>query len=137
MKKLLLSGLTLFMCIYSSGQIQQATVPVATKYPELEKMTPGMTEIWEPEVKIIQPGVANSDAPSDAIVLFNGTDMNPEWTDVQGNPSKWIVKDGALISVKGAGFIKSRWYTLDYNTISFRIWLLPGMVRTWQGNKIH
>jgi len=108
MKKLLLSGLTLFMCIYSSGQIQQATVPVATKYPELEKMTPGMTEIWEPEVKIIQPGAANSDAPSDAIVLFNGTDMNPEWTDVQGNPSKWIVKDGALISVKGAGFIKSK-----------------------------
>jgi hypothetical protein len=71
-------------------------------------MTPGMTEIWEPEVKIIQPGVTNSDAPSDAIVLFNGTDVNAEWTDLQGNPSKWIVKDGALISVKGAGNIKSK-----------------------------
>jgi hypothetical protein len=108
MKKILLSGLMLFMFIYSSGQVQQATVPVATKYPLPERMTPGMTEIWEPEVKIIQPGEVNSDAPSDAIVLFNGTDVNLEWTDAQGNPSKWIIKDGSLISVRGAGYIKSR-----------------------------
>ncbi len=31
-----------------------------------------------------------------------------EWTDNDGNPSKWIVKDGALVSVKGAGVIKSK-----------------------------
>ena len=108
MKKLVLLGIILFMCKYSSGQIQQATIPVAKKYPEPAMMTPEMTEIWEPEVKIIQPGAANSDAPSDAIVLFNGTDVNSEWTDEKGNPTMWIVKDGALISVKGAGFIKSR-----------------------------
>lgn len=108
MKKILLSGLMLFMFMYSYGQVPQATVPAATKYPVPERMTPGMTEIWEPEVKIIQPGEVNSDAPSDAIVLFDGTDVNLEWTDAQGNPSKWIIKDGALISVRGAGYIKSR-----------------------------
>ncbi len=93
---------------YVTGQVQQPAKPSPQKYPELEKMTPGMTELWEPEVKIIQPGATNSDAPSDAIVLFNGTDVNTEWTDVQGNPSKWIVKDGSLVSVKGAGYIKSK-----------------------------
>jgi hypothetical protein len=108
MKELLLLSLMIFMCIHSSGQDQPAAAPAAKKYPELAKMTPGMTEIWEPEVRIIQPGVTTYDAPSDAIVLFNGTDVNSEWTDAQGNPSKWIVKGGAMISVRGAGYIKSR-----------------------------
>lgn len=70
-----------------------------------EKITAGMTEIWDPEVKIIQPGENPGDAPSDAIILFNGGDISQEWTDKNGNPSKWIIKDGALISVKGAGDI--------------------------------
>ena len=76
--------------------------------PVDDKITPGMTEIWDPEVKIIQPGDKNSDAPSDAIILFNGGDINQEWTDNDGNPTRWIVRDGALISVKGAGVIKSK-----------------------------
>ena len=126
MKKLLIFCLMLFMYIHGSGQVQQATSPAVLKFPELEKMTPGMTEIWEPEVKIIQPGARDKDAPSDAIVLFNGTDINSEWTDVQGNPSKWIVKDGALISVKGAGFIKSK---LKFENFQLHIeWRTPSEV---------
>ena len=108
MKKLLIFSFMLFVCTYVMGQAQQATNPPAAKFPVPEMMKPGMTEIWEPEVKIIQPGATDSDAPSDAIVLFNGSNVNSEWTDMQGNPTKWIVKDGALISVKGAGYIKSR-----------------------------
>jgi hypothetical protein len=108
MKKLLIISSMLLVCVYVTGQTQPTPKPAATKYPELEKMTPGMTEIWEPEVPIIQPGTTNSDAPSDAVVLFNGSDVNAEWTDMQGNPTKWIVKDGALISVRGAGYIKSK-----------------------------
>ena len=108
MKKLLIFSSMLLTCVYGMGQAPQAAKPAEKKFPEPEKMTPGMTEIWEPEIKIIQPGVANSDAPSDAIVLFNGTDVASEWTDVQGNPTKWIVKDGALVSDRGAGYIKSK-----------------------------
>mgnify|MGYP001199797970 CR=1 FL=1 len=108
MKKLLIFSLILFSYAYAAGQTQQTTNPVAKKFPEPEKLTAGMTEIWEPEVKIIQPGTTTSDAPSDAIVLFSGTDVNPEWTDMKGNPSKWIVQDGSLISVRGAGYIKSK-----------------------------
>jgi hypothetical protein len=103
MKKLLIVSLTLLTYAYSSGQEQQRTRPV-----DPNRMTPGMTEIWDPEVKIIKPGITDDAPPSDAIVLFDGTDINKEWEDVRGNPSKWIVKDGTLISVRGSGFIQTK-----------------------------
>ena len=102
MKQLLIFSLLLATSLLSSGQQQQRTNPPSQKQPDPNKMLPGMTEIWDPEVKIIQPGITSSDAPSDAIVLFNGKDINNEWTDSKGNPSKWIVKDGDLICVKGS-----------------------------------
>jgi hypothetical protein len=107
MKKLLIISSMLLACIYATGQAQQPAQAAATKYPVPEKMTPGMTEIWEPEITVIQPGATNSDAPSDALILFNGTTAD-EWSDLQGNPTKWIVKDGALYSVRGAGMIKTK-----------------------------
>jgi hypothetical protein len=108
MRKLFIISLVLFTFAYSSGQAQQSIKPSTPRPVNPDKMTAGMTEIWDPEVKIIQPGVKDGDAPSDAIVLFNGMDINAEWTDNQGNPSKWIVKDGELICVKGSGVIKTK-----------------------------
>lgn len=75
---------------------------------EENQMKPGMTEIMEPEVTIVQPGSTDKNAPSDAIVLFNGSDINSEWSDAQGNSSKWVVKDGELLCVKGSGIIKTK-----------------------------
>ena len=86
-----------------SQQPQQSQVKV-----DPARMVPGMLEIMEPVVKIIQPGATNSQPPSDAIILFDGTDINKEWEDTKGNPSKWIVKDGELISVRGSGYIKTK-----------------------------
>jgi 3-keto-disaccharide hydrolase len=103
MEKSFVLSLIIFL---STGALVKAQPQVLK--PVDAKITSGMTEIWDPEVKIIQPGEKDSDAPSDAILLFNGGDINQEWTDNDGNPSKWIVRDGALISVKGAGVIKSR-----------------------------
>lgn len=108
MKHLLIFSLLLATSVLSSGQQQQRTNPPAQRQQDPNKMLPGMTEIWDPEVKIIQPGMTAGDAPSDAIVLFNGKDINGEWTDSKGNPSKWIVKDGDLICVKGSGVIRTK-----------------------------
>jgi hypothetical protein len=108
MRKLLIISLMLFTSALSSGQTQQTDKPATPRPVNPNKMTPGMTEIWDPEVKIIQPGAKDSDAPSDAIALFNGTDINSEWEDSRGNPSKWIVKDDALFCVKGSGVIKTK-----------------------------
>lgn len=43
--------------------------------------------------------------PSDAIVLFDGTDesIRKNWRDRKGTPSKWTVKDGEFICTPGSG----------------------------------
>jgi hypothetical protein len=66
-----------------------------------------------PAPAIITPGTCSTQSepgrvPSDAIVLFDGTDLS-EWTDTKGNPSKWIVGDGGYMEcVKGSGYIQSK-----------------------------
>ena len=50
-----------------------------------------------------QPKVVNAlegKVPSDAVVLFDGTDLS-EWTNIEGNPSKWIVSNGAMTVNEG------------------------------------
>ena len=48
--------------------------------------------------------------PSDATVLFDGseTTLTTNWTDTKGAPSRWKVVDGALESVKSAGYIQTK-----------------------------
>ena len=57
---------------------------------------PGLTEVWEPEPAVVQPG-GNATPPSDAIVLFDGTDLSA-WVDPDGNAPHWTVADGAMTS---------------------------------------
>ena len=52
-----------------------------------------------------QPG----QPPSDAIVLFNGSDLS-KWEADQGEgvPTKWVVKDGAMECVPGSGYVRTK-----------------------------
>jgi hypothetical protein len=108
MKKILFIICLLASYSISFAQTTPATKPASTHPSGPDKMAPGMTEIWDPEVPIISPGLKYSDPPSDAIILFNGGDINSEWTDSKGEPSKWIVKDGELLCVKGSGVIQTK-----------------------------
>jgi len=45
-------------------------------------------------------------APSDAIVLFDGSDLS-RWVALNGEPTKWIVKDGAMECVPGSGYVRT------------------------------
>jgi len=47
----------------------------------LLRMNHFMTEIWEPEVALVQTAENAGEAPSDAIVLFDGTDIDKEWEE--------------------------------------------------------
>jgi hypothetical protein len=58
------------------------------------------------EPKVITPGIGTS-APSDAIVLFDGTSFS-QWCDEKGDDAKWKLENGAMTVVKGAGDIYSR-----------------------------
>jgi hypothetical protein len=61
-----------------------------------------------PRPPVVQPGPERPPvpAPSDAVVLFDGTNLN-QWRDENGNPSKWIVKDGYVEVNPGAGTLVS------------------------------
>lgn len=66
------------------------------------------SEIWEPVPVLVTPGKTSSDAPSDAIVLYNGKDLS-QWQKEKGGQPGWkIDKDGALTVVKGSGNIATR-----------------------------
>jgi len=67
-----------------------------------------------PAPPVITPGTFSSarrvgQAPSDAVVLFDGTEASMKnWMDTKGNPSKWVVGEGYMESVKGAGYIQTK-----------------------------
>jgi hypothetical protein len=68
----------------------------------------------QPLPKIITPGTPScgekaGTAPSDAVVLFDGTaDSMKNWTNTKGNKTKWKLVDGALECVKRSGYIQSK-----------------------------
>jgi 3-keto-disaccharide hydrolase len=68
---------------------------------------PATTEVWKPEVKVVTPGKANTDAPSDAIILFNGTSASG-WQHANGDEAKWTVADNALTVKPGTGGIQTK-----------------------------
>ncbi|MEP4078129.1 3-keto-disaccharide hydrolase [Haloferula sp.] len=59
---------------------------------------------------VVTPGEGPGAPPSDAIVLFDGSEkaFKENWTDKGGKPSRWKVVDGALESVKKAGYLQSK-----------------------------
>lgn len=67
-----------------------------------------LTEVWQPEPRIVTPGKTNVDAPSDAIVLFNGNNLDNFESTKDGTAAKWKLEDKALTVVKGAGPIKTK-----------------------------
>ncbi len=119
MKRLSFFNLLLFTAILCYGQEERQ------KYPE--QMRPRMTEIWDPEVRIIQPGEESGMHPSDAIILFDGTDLNKEWVDLLGNSSKWIIEDSAMVCVPGSGVIRTR---REFNDFQLHVeWRAPSEVK--------
>lgn len=72
-------------------------------YNCLAQNDPKLTEVWDPEPAMVLPGVGNK-APSDAIVLFDGKNLN-QWTDQKGKPPGWIIKDGIMTVKPGSGSI--------------------------------
>ncbi len=55
---------------------------------------------------IVTPSDFNlqENVPSDAVVLFDGTDLSG-WTDKDGNPAQWKIENGYIEVVKDAGEI--------------------------------
>lgn len=70
---------------------------------ESPQPNPKDTEVWEPVPPVVTPGASDADAPSDAIVLFNGKNLD-EWVSAQDQtPAKWFVHGGIMTVNKAHG----------------------------------
>ncbi|MCU1322631.1 MAG: putative multi-domain protein [Acidobacteriaceae bacterium] len=68
------------------------------------------TEVYEPVPPIVTPGATNTAPPSDAIVLFDGKNLD-EWVTVKDkSPAKWAVANGIFTvnKDKTAGNIETK-----------------------------
>ncbi len=109
------------------------TVEVTTKtteekqIKEEEPTEPKKTEIWEPKVAVVTPGENNA-PPSDAIVLFNGSNLDEWITAKDSTDAKWIInKDGSMTVKDKSGDIQTK---KNFGNVQLHIeWKSPSEVQ--------
>src|SRR5690242_194557 len=105
MRKTLFLAFAGVLALAAPGAAQQQP-PAAAQQPP--KAKPEDTEIWEPVPPVVTPGTTNDAPPSDAVVLFDGKNLE-EWVSTKDKtPAKWIVADGVLTVDKKAGNIETK-----------------------------
>jgi hypothetical protein len=77
-----------------------------------------------PQPRVVTPG-ANGSPPSDAVILFDGSDLSA-WESVRGGDPGWKVQDGCMEVVKGAGDIQTR---AEFGDCQLHLeWMAPSAV---------
>lgn len=121
MKKTLISiASAAFIMAFSATAFAQVQMPPSrlggTQQPngqDAPRMTPQMTEFYEPVPPTVTPGEFNANAqyytaPSDAIILFDGTSLS-EWENVRGGgDAQWEIVDGCMKVNKKGGDIRTK-----------------------------
>jgi hypothetical protein len=66
-------------------------------------------DLQRPRPPVVAPGPLQLPArpPSDALLLFDGQNL-AEWRSEEHGPARWEVREGAMVSVPGSGYIYSR-----------------------------
>jgi hypothetical protein len=68
---------------------------------------PKATEVWSPEARVVTPG-QGTQAPSDAIILFDGKNLNNFYGIKDSTAAKWDVADGAMTVKPETGNIATK-----------------------------
>lgn len=104
-RKVLLSVILVGLVVLAGCATQETTEKegLLRQYVETDAGRWLIHDMNRPRPPVVRPGKV----PSDAIVLFDGTDLSG-WTDTKDRQSKWIVRDGYMESVKGAGYIQTK-----------------------------
>lgn len=71
-----------------------------------QKPTPVTTEVWEPVPPVVTPGTGTL-APSDAIILFDGSSLD-QWENAKGDAAGWTIADGAATVKPKSGIIRTK-----------------------------
>ena len=66
-------------------------------YAQQSTAKPEDTEVWQPEPRVVMPGATCGAPPSDAIILFDGKNLD-EWVSAQDRsaPAKWVVANSVV-----------------------------------------
>jgi 3-keto-disaccharide hydrolase len=105
----LLPLLVFLACLFSAPpQSSAAPRNGQAAAPSQTTAKPADTEVWEPEPKVVTPGATCGAPPSDAIILFDGKNLD-EWVSAKDkSPAQWIVADGVMTVAKSAGNIETK-----------------------------
>lgn len=98
----------LLTCVPVTAAMAQTPAPSGPPAQAPARGNPAETEVWTPVPPVVTPGTTVSQAPSDAVVLFDGKNLD-EWVATKDHaPAQWAVADGVLTVVKGAGNIETK-----------------------------
>ncbi len=93
---------------------------------EKEITDPTATEVWEPEPKVVS--FHNNNVPSDAIVLFDGSDLEA-WVSSKDSisPANWTINPDKMMVVKpGSGDIQTK---QNFGSIQLHLeWSAPDII---------
>lgn len=87
---------------------------------------PKATEVWTPVPASVSAASAPTGAPSDAIILFDGRNLD-EWVTVKdGSPAKWTVTGNMFTVKKGTGNIQTK---RSFGNYQLHIeWMIPANI---------
>ncbi|RYY07159.1 MAG: DUF1080 domain-containing protein [Sphingobacteriaceae bacterium] len=107
------------LTIILAGNFFMANAQQAAKHED--------TEFYEPVPKVVTPGKNNSEPPSDAIILFNGDNLN-QWvsTNDSSKPAAWTVGKDFFTVKKDAGNIETK---RKFNNYQLHLeWKIPANI---------
>jgi hypothetical protein len=108
MKNYRMYSLPLALIAAGSLSLAAGQPPAQGAAPAQGKPRPEDTEVWEPVPQVVTPGSPAGAAPSDAIVLFDGSNLD-QWVSVKDKgPARWTVANGVMTVEKSAGNIETK-----------------------------
>ncbi len=69
---------------------------------------PKATEVWFPVPAKVTPGATPGAPPSDAIILFDGKNLDAWQSARDGSPARWNVVNGEMVVAPGTGDIQTK-----------------------------
>src|SRR6185369_11359811 len=105
-KKIFLTAACSVCLIIADAQVDSTTEMTSTLRYVGDTTKPQATEFYRPVPPVVAPGKKYGGAPSDAVILFDGKNLDAWHSDKDSTKSaEWIVKDGALTVNKKSGGI--------------------------------
>jgi hypothetical protein len=90
------SFVLLLVTIVCPALAQQKVEQSADQKGAMPRGNPADTEVWEPVPQVVTPALSYGQAPSDAIILFDGSNLDQWVATKDKSPVNWQIEDAAL-----------------------------------------